>query len=116
MTSTEPLDSQIQLVTIEEAAIMLNCLKAAVHGLIKRGVLKAVGEGTALRVTFASVLAQVESQRVKHRHSGNEKPSDLPGTTFFDKSKNLWYAQSAPDRYRAREKSPGFKTQEDAYA
>jgi integrase len=112
MTLAEPLDYGEQLVTIEQAAILLNCLKAAVHGLIKRGVLKAVGEGADLRVTLASVLTQIESLRQK----GAEKTIDEPGTSFFDKSKNLWYAQSAPDKYKDREKSLGFKTKEGADA
>lgn len=112
MSNTERSDTDLQLVTIEQVAILLGCLKAAVHRLIKQGVLESVAVGAELRVTLTSVLVHVESLR----HKGREKLADVPGTKFFDKSKNLWYAQSAPDKYGDREKSPGFKTVGEAIA
>jgi integrase len=111
--------SEQQEVTIEQAAILLGCLKGPIRLLIKRGTLVAV-EGTDL-VTLVSVLSYLESRRAKQRTNGRRKssekpPTDLPGTTFFDKSKNLWYAQSAPDKYGERDKSVGFKSADEAIA
>lgn len=108
-------NNDAQLITVQQAAVLLNCLPAVVHKLVRLGRIEAIGEKPDLQILLASVLQYLTDQRMhEQKKPGAKKTVDPEGTVFFDASKGLWYAQSMPDRYGKREKSRGVKTREEA--